>query len=335
MKRERVDLFPCEFQKGFYVVPGNSRFSVSREGLVFDRLEKQIAANSKSENNLGRGNKTYLSVYDLPVHRLVAETFLEKNHLPKDEYPVVNHLNGIIVDNRVENLEWTTYQGNSVHAFKNGLRSDNIPVLCKDFETHEVKRFYSYWDCARQLGTNGANVYHYLNRVNKNKLFLNRYLLIKEGNDWPELDFDEVLRNQNRDLFLQDRVNNSGIIFGSVAGLADYCQMSQAFIYKKLKQIYEKNEKSFEIGDYTVMYLKDVSDWIKQNAVRRDTVRSNNRGIRKPKRVLVKNLESSESKEYDSLEIFCKVLGEKKNTVQKHILSNGGIWHGLFKITYL
>lgn len=335
MRKERVDLIPCEFCEGFFVVPGNNRFSVSRDGIVFDRLEKQIAINSLPDSNADRGPKTYLSVYDFPVHRLVAETFLEKDHLPKDVILVVNHLNGIIVDNRVENLEWTTYQGNSIHAFQNGLRSDNIPVLCKNFETQEVRRFYSYWDCARKLGTNGANVYHYLNRVNKNKLFLNRYLLIKEGDDWPELDFDEVLRNQKRDLFLMDRLANSAAIFETVNDLAEYCQVSYGLIYKKLKQMRVDKVKSFDISGFTVMYLDDVSDWLRQSAVRKNTVRSNNRGVRKPKRVSVKNLESNETKEYESLEEFCKILGERKNTVQKHILMNDGIWHGLFKITYL
>ena len=48
----------------------------------------------------------------LRVHRLVAAAFLKK----KDGCDVVNHINNIGTDNRVENLEWTTNIGNARHA---------------------------------------------------------------------------------------------------------------------------------------------------------------------------------------------------------------------------
>lgn len=51
------------------------------------------------------------------VHRLVAETFIERI----DGKKFVNHINAIKSDNRVENLEWCTHMENMQHAHKLGL----------------------------------------------------------------------------------------------------------------------------------------------------------------------------------------------------------------------
>lgn len=51
------------------------------------------------------------------VHQLVAQAFVSN----PCGYKEVNHRNGIKHDNRPENLEWVSHQGNMVHAWGAGL----------------------------------------------------------------------------------------------------------------------------------------------------------------------------------------------------------------------
>jgi hypothetical protein len=53
------------------------------------------------------------------VHRLVCQTFLNNDN----NYPIVNHKNGIKTDNNVNNLEWCTHKHNVNHSWENNLRT--------------------------------------------------------------------------------------------------------------------------------------------------------------------------------------------------------------------
>ena len=98
------------------------------------------------------------------VHRLVALHFVE-NPSP-DCYSIVNHLDGNYLNNKADNLEWTTIYGNIQHAIQNGrmnrtkewlqhLRESNEKngksVIGTNVSTGEIVRFVCLNDC-RQAG---------------------------------------------------------------------------------------------------------------------------------------------------------------------------------------
>lgn len=55
------------------------------------------------------------------LHRLIAFTFLGY----REEGFIVNHINSIRDDNRIENLEWVNYSQNAKHSYKFGNRKNN------------------------------------------------------------------------------------------------------------------------------------------------------------------------------------------------------------------
>ena len=70
------------------------------------------------------------------VHRLVAEHFLDK---PKG-CNIVNHLDCNPHNNNVENLEWTTFKGNSRYM-KEQVERDNTRMRDLQKQGYEVIRF--------------------------------------------------------------------------------------------------------------------------------------------------------------------------------------------------
>ena len=89
------------------------------------------------------------------IHRLVAMQFIP-NLLNK---PTVNHKDGNKSNNRVDNLEWATYQEQAIHArdsLKAKFGHNKIAIKGINLSTHKIYHFKSLADAANFVGGNSA-----------------------------------------------------------------------------------------------------------------------------------------------------------------------------------
>lgn len=137
-------------EEEFRVVPGYENYGVTRNGVV-KLLKRDLTVNQYLLNGYWVVDACKGSITTtLPTHRAVALAWV-KNHDLK-AFPVVNHRDGVTVNNWYKNLEWTNCSGNNYHAVNNGLRSDNIRCRVRDFYTREIKEFSSIAQAAEYMG---------------------------------------------------------------------------------------------------------------------------------------------------------------------------------------
>lgn len=315
---------------GYYLVPGIPNIAVNTDGSVINvKNGKQYAGiNSQGYRAVTVNDKT------LNVHRLVAETFIPKPENYGGKL-YVNHLNGIRSDNRVSNLEWVTPQGNAVHAYETGLRRDNRPVLVKNIEDGKIERFYSLQACARKFDVNAAVIHLHLKRRTFNKVVFDKYLLIEEGADWP--DDSEIVypSNDSKEVFVIDKNRNKNVLFDSITSAAEEYGISLGTLCKKLR-LSSRSGSVCLINNCVFSYYREQDKGLHFEAVKRARkYKGNTTNPRKPLKIEVVDLSTNEIKTWDSSEQYAKHLGVTKNTFQKHISVNNGIWKNRFKISYL
>ena len=134
-------------------IEGHPKYEISNMGRVYSQKTNQIR---KVLNREGRQAIT-IGQDSLQVHTLVAIAFLEKPKTKKRL--VVNHLNGNPHNNRVENLEWTTYKGNNEHALRTGLKKVR-KVEQYSLDGKYIKTFPSIKDAMTELNVSYTSIWN-------------------------------------------------------------------------------------------------------------------------------------------------------------------------------
>ena len=146
----------------YFMLPikGFENYLITKDGLVVNKKTNRILKMSLQTTGY---NQVCLSIKGVSkaftVHRLVAE-----NHIKNpNNYPCVNHINGIKTDNRVENLEWITYSDNHKHAFKLGLKKPPMYACKRVLNTENGIIYNSATEVAKLIGMKKQDLFNRLN----------------------------------------------------------------------------------------------------------------------------------------------------------------------------
>lgn len=327
-------LLESEEYPGYFHVHSMERFVVNEIGILIDTFsgEYKFPSFLPSCDKYPQYVKSQFLAGTRVVHRIIAMAFLECPGSFEDY--VINHKNGNKKDFSLRNLEWCTYSHNSQHAYQTGLRTDNLFIEVLDLSTGVVVEHYSLQDVARRFNVNGETIHRYLHGA-RTAPFMEKYSIRRVNEDWPLLtkdDIGKIAKGRIKDVVVIEVETGKGTIYGNMtmASKATGVKHTTALLNANNPKP-DKKPTSGYLFYYLYLFDKDTSDMARYiHVVDKSKIVI---PIRKPKAVIVTNLETKENTRYDSLEEFCNLLEVKKNTVQKRILVTGGFW-GHFKIVY-
>lgn len=150
---------PIYYKPGFRYIPNYPRYAINVENDVIDTFTNQIV----TKRELSTDGYPVIYIYNpekianryIRIHRLMGFAWLPNNDFINK--PIINHKDGVRINNKLENLEWCSLEENSRHAFDTRLNSTPIKMKTRDVFTGEIVIYNSAADMSRSIGMSNIN----------------------------------------------------------------------------------------------------------------------------------------------------------------------------------
>ncbi len=241
-KWEREDGFLGE--QGYYKIPSQPNLAIKPTGEVFSKSRLWKLDNKFNEYvDVNHDRTTY------KLHNFLAEAFVEVPEELADlerSKLIANHKNGNKHDFSIDNLEWTSYTGNILHAYKTGLRTDNNRTQAKNVFTGEVFDFYSQAECARFFGVDPVNVLYWLKESKAFRTSKGFFIFRAGDQNWPIVP-DEGLKAKQSDIFAKTiHPNGNSYLFTSIKQAAVFLGLDSKSLASHIRRNGKKPYNGFE-----------------------------------------------------------------------------------------
>lgn len=268
----------------------------------------------------------YASAKSELVHRLVADALIHNSD--PEKYIQINHVDGNKLNFAPKNLEWVTARENIVHACETGLIKNAGAILVKTVKTGEIRRFYSMQECARQLNTIAANIHHYVNAADKGRLRFGEYLIIREGEEWPEVSEQGFVNGLPRQIEVIDSSGNV-MIYSSSTSAGKALGVTTSMVTFIVKTKVPDSEGYHHYKGYRLKIREDLGQ------PNRTTTRGGNRtNPRKQKCLILRSAVSDEVLLFENSNQAAEYFKTTRLSFQMTTLYGGGVYRG-YNVEYV
>lgn len=237
---------PCESKQYpyFYAIPCFSNYLISRTGELLslrtvEIIKWQTAVTAKESI---KGGYKVTNIYNdngkrvgVSRHRLLMLVFSDYEFVPNNY--VVNHINGIPGDDRLDNLEWMTFAENIQHAYDTGLTKAKLRSIdAWNWITNEHKSFNSISNAARYLKMPRATIDSRLMYGN-NKRYIDGWRVKYSGEEWLELNKRVGEKSNETEVLVRNIYTDEIILFPSIISAAKELNVLNSIIFSHCSRL--------------------------------------------------------------------------------------------------